>query len=261
MPGDELVITRCAECGTRLSDGTTICGRCQGARRRSPPPPVTSSARASAPTPKQTTASKTPAAAASSPVDDERRWLQLIGYLLVAGGFTATLAPGLWLGAGFVGVSAGCVLGLSGTPKARWGRGLLMGVLLSILGSVLGASVLTRDRAADANREPQPILLVTIRSSDYRNGELIVWGTVHNVGEIAVFSPAIELDVHEASSGTLVAAETAYPDDEIEAWLRPGDRASFEHLALIPDNVGPIEWTVTAEGQSSAVVGTGATQP
>ena len=173
----------------------------------------------------------------------------MIGYLLAVAGFTATFAPGLWLGAGFVGVSAGCVLGLNGTPKVRWPGGLLIGLLLSILGSGIGAGVLARDPglAGDADQGAQPFLVVSVRSSEYRDGELVVRGTVRNVGGGATFSPAIELVVHEASSGTLVATETAYPGGEIEAWLQPRGGASFEHLALIPDNVGPIEWTVTIE--------------
>ena len=220
-----------------------------------------SSARERAAALKRAAESKTRAVQASPPADDERRGLQLIGYLLVVGGFAATLAPGLWLGAGFVGLATGCVLGLSGTPRARWGGGLLMGLLLSILGSVFGASVLTRDRAVAADLDPLPLLAVTVHSSYYRDGELVVRGTIRNVGETAAFSPAIDLAVHEVSSGTLVASETAYPDDEIEGWLRPEDGASFEHVALIPDNVGAIEWAVTVEGQLSEVVGEGAAQP
>ena len=167
--------------------------------------------------------------------------------MLALAGFSATVAPGWWLGAGFVTISCGYALGSKGTPGVRWRDGLAIGLVLSLLGATIGATVLARDIGAHAAAVPQPFLEVTVRSSERRQGELVVRGTVRNTGEAPGFGASIELNVYETSSGTLVAAETAYPADTIEAWLAPGAEASFQHVAAIPEGVGPIEWAVVVE--------------
>lgn len=68
------------------------------------------------------------------------------------------------------------------------------------------------------------------------------------------------MNVHDRSSGELVAAEIAYPPGLIDDWLQPGDGARFEHLALIPSYVRRIDWVVTIEDHPGSVDGAGASE-
>ena len=186
--------------------------------------------------------------------------VRLVGYLLAAAGFAATLQFGLWLAVGFVCVSAGCGLGMAGTPGVRWRNGLLTGLLLSVLGAAIHVGVLAREPAgvADTDQGPPPFLEVTVQSSTHIRGELVVRGVVENTGVGEAYSPALELDVYEASSGTLVAVDTAYPANTVEITLASGDTAAFRHVASIPDGVGEIEWEVIQDEYPGNVVTEGA---
>lgn len=68
------------------------------------------------------------------------------------------------------------------------------------------------------------------------------------------------MNVHDRSSGELVAAEITYPPGLIDDWLQPGDGARFEHLALIPSYVRRIDWVVTIEDHPGSVDGAGASE-
>ena len=147
-------------------------------------------------------------------------------------------------------------MGSTGTALVRWRDGLAVGLVLSLLGGTIGANVLARHPGAQAAAMLQPFWAVTVESSESSldENELVVRGTVHNTGPAAVFGPSIELLVYETSSGMLVASETAYPGDTIDSWLASGAKEPFQHVALIPDGVGPVEWEIVLDDTPGTVV-------
>ena len=182
--------------------------------------------------------------------------LPALGYLLALTGFSATVASGWWLAAGFVTICYGYAIGTTGTALVRRRDGLVVGLVLSLLGGTIGATVLGRDFGVQAATVPQPFLEIRIESTktNPEAHELTVRGIVRNTGPAAVFSPSIELLVHEISTGALVATDTAYPGDMIESWLASGAERPFQHVALIPDDVGPVEWEIVLDDTRGTVV-------
>lgn len=234
-PSGDVRPRKCPSCGGRLVNESEDCASCgRGDRRQQAP--------------------RGAAATASDTSETKKDLLPACGYLLALAGFSATFAPGWWLGVGFVTITYGYALGSQGARLVRWRDGVAVGVVLSLLGATIGAEVLGRGVGAYAAAAPQPFLEVTVQASERQGEELAIRGIVRNTGSAAIFGPSIELTVYERSSGTLVASETAYPADTIEAWLAPGEQAWFRHTAAIPDGVGPIEWAVAIDDGPGAVV-------
>ena len=233
---------KCPYCGGRLVNDSESCRQCSRVDARQSDHPSTRDRTAS-----------TRRSATSSQSETQRDLIPALGYLLALAGFSATFAPGWWLGAGFVTMCCGYALGSTGTPTVRWRDGLTVGLVLSLLGATVSTNLLAGNTPAGTDAVHQPFLEVTVRSSEQRGDELIVRGTVRNTGRASVFSPSIELNVYDTSSGTLVAAETAYPANTIEAWFLAGAQASFQHVAPLPAGVGPIEWAVSVEDAPGSV--------
>ena len=241
MSVDELAMKRCVDCGTRVAGPATRCVGCQkAARRRKPSPSREVERKGACRSPEEgggiqdtggagiPTRGRRTAWASADRIPARRR--RLCGNPCARPVARRRLRR----------ARNGCVLGLSGTPRARWGGGLLMGLLLSILGSVFGASVLTRDRAVAADLDPLPLLAVTVHSSYYRDGELVVRGTIRNVVRPQRSARPSTWPFTRFRVARSSRARQPIPTTEIEGWLRPEDGASFEHLALMPDNVGAI---------------------
>lgn len=264
--GSDQGISRCAGCGAPFSGAGSNCASC----RRNSARAATKRRASAASEPKAAAASRPRVKAASKPrvkateLDDRPRpAVRLLGYLLASGGFAATLQFGVWLAIGFLCVTAGCALGLAGTPGVRWRNGILTGLLLSTLGTAIHIGVLAREHepGVNADQGPSPFLELTVQTSRRVRGELVVQGVVLNTGEGEAFSPAVELEVYEASSGTLVAIESAYPVGTFETALASGDAAPFRNVAVIPDGVDQIEWEIILDEYPGTVVREEATRP
>ena len=186
--------TKCPRCGTRLAGPNARCELCARVARRRPPTRVIG--RAVAPDPPSRSRSRrlparrqkpgaAPVVTVKSEADTLQGGLRALGFMLAVGGFGATLMPGVWLGAGCLGICVGCFFGVDRPSHvARWRCAVLASVVLSALGFAIGANVLGRDVATvNAHDGPQPFLVVTVESTEYRDGELVIKGIVRNTGK------------------------------------------------------------------------------
>ena len=238
---------RCPVCGTQTGLDGCPHGHTVAARRTS----------ASATLPRDAQRSNQTGSGTTAFPGEHKDLLQVVGYLVAAGGFVVTLLSGWWIAVGFVGVWVGYGCGESATSARRWRDGFVVGVTLTLLGVTLGDSVLARHQSVVVPDRLQPFLEVTIQSSRHQAGELVIRGTIGNVGTASALSPSIELTVREIATGRLVAAETAYADRTPEADLAPGGEASFMFQALVPDDPRTIEWKVAVEDYPGRVSGAG----
>lgn len=99
-----------------------------------------------------------------------------------------------------------------------------------------------------------PNIHVTVIKGAYERGFIKVHGVAENTGAKPAFSPAIQLQVYDATGDVLLATDTAHPTGTLLANMQPGQKAAFQHIMSVPGEPAQIRWKVVVKDYPGDVV-------
>lgn len=182
--------------------------------------------------------------------DLEPKILPQLGYLLIAAGTVLFLMTS-WSALGAVAICVGSGMGLLTSARVRWVAGLVAGLAMAAFSATTAVS--ESPHATSAAHSSASFLVVSVDSVNYEGGELEVVGYVRNTANEPAVDPFVELSVFDATGVTLIADDTASPNDPYDKRLPPGPKAPFVHRVFVADEPARVTWSLSVPDHSGAV--------